>query len=179
MQSVRKSLIGAAIAALGLGTFAIPALSGAAPGAPQGGTGGPVKCGSGSITWSPNNLWPPNHKMQTVTITYTGDKDDDDAMVAVTGWSDNETVDDVEMNGSGQPDAAGQTADVVPGAPGMGHDNEPVTTTAQVRAERSGRGTGRVYSLTVSCKETGPDEMGGTATATVAVPPISSGPVSL
>jgi len=88
---VRKRLIGAAVAALGLGTFAIPALSGAAPGSPQGGTGGPVACGSGSITWSPDNLWPPNHKLQTVTITYTGDNDGDTAMVAVTGWSDKDS----------------------------------------------------------------------------------------
>src|SRR4051794_31021192 len=124
---MRKSLIGAAVAALGLGTFAIPALSGAAPGAPQGGTGGPVQCGKGHITWTPNNLWPPNHKMQTVTIAYTEDKPDGDmVMVTVTNWSDNETVDGVEMNGSGQPDAAGQTPDVVPGAPGTGMDDKPV-----------------------------------------------------
>jgi len=165
---VRKSLIGAAVAALGLGTFAIPALSGAAPGAPQGGTGGPVTCGKGTITWTPNNLWPPNHKLQTVTVTYVGDNDGDMATATITGWSDNETTGGVELNGSGQPDAAGQGPDVVPGAPGMGSDSGPVKTTAQVRAERSGRGTGRVYSLTVSCTETDGDS--GTATATVTVP---------
>jgi len=164
---MRKIWIGAAVAAMGVGAVAVPALS-AAPGSPQGGTGGPVACGSGTITWSPSNLWPPNHKLQLVTITYTGDNDGDMATVAVTGGTDNDTVGGVEMNGSGQPDAAGQGPDVVPGPPGTGPDNKPVTTTAQVRSERSGRGTGRVYSLTVTCTESDGDM--GTATATVAVP---------
>ena len=91
----------------------------------------------------------------------------DTATVAVTGWSDNETVDGVEMNGSGQPDPQ-QGPDVVPGSPGMGPDSAPVQTTAQVRAERSGRGSGRVYTLTVRCSETDGDS--GTADITVSVP---------
>ncbi len=137
---VRKYVFVCAAALLAL--QAVPAH--AAQHSPAGGTGGPVTCGSGSVTWSPTTLWPPNHKLKTVTITYNGDNEGDTATVAVTGWSDNETLDGVEMNGSGQPDPQ-QGPDVVPGPPGMGPDSAPVQTTAQVRAERSGRGSGRVY----------------------------------
>ena len=160
---MRKYVFVCAAALLAL--QAVPAH--AAQHSPAGGTGGPVTCGSGSVTWSPTTLWPPNHKLKTVTITYKGDNDGDTATVAVTGWSDNETVDGVEMNGSGQPDPQ-QGPDVVPGSPGMGPDSAPVQTTAQVRAERSGRGSGRVYTLTVRCSETDGDS--GAADITVSVP---------
>jgi len=160
---VRKYVVLCAAVALALPAWA----ASADQGHPAGGTGGPVDCGSGTVTWTPTTLWPPNHKLTTVTITYNGDNDGDKATVAVTGWSDDETVDGIELNGSGAPDSV-QGPDVVPGAPGTGPDNAPVTTTAQVRSERSGRGDGRVYTLTVRCTESDMDS--GTADITVSVP---------
>ena len=160
---MRKHLVAAG--AIALFCVAVPAQ--AAPHARAGGSGGPLACGTGHITWSPTTLWPPNHKLQTVTITYTGDNDGDTAMVGVTNFSDSDAPGGIEVHGSGQPDPQ-QGPDVVPGAPGSGPDSGPVTTTAQVRAERSGTGGGRVYTLTVSCTETDGDT--GTAAATVTVP---------
>ena len=40
-----------------------------APAAPS--DPGSVDCNDGTVTWSPTTLWPPNHKMQTITINYT------------------------------------------------------------------------------------------------------------
>jgi hypothetical protein len=163
---VRKLLFVPLVAALA--ALALPANAGSR----TGGSGGPVNCNDsqghtvGTVTWSPTTLWPPNHKDQTITINFTGDNDKDTAMVSVTGWSDNETVGGVEMNGSGQPDQA--TPDVVPGAPGSGPDTAPVQTTAAVRAERSGQGSGRIYTLTVTCSES--DGTMGTVPITVSVP---------
>src|SRR5581483_6171090 len=31
---------------------------------------GSVPCGEGTVTFSPSNLWPPNHKMRTITAKF-------------------------------------------------------------------------------------------------------------
>jgi hypothetical protein len=148
----RPTVVG--IGVLALGALTLPVL--ASPNGRTGGAGGPVACDDGQVTWSPTTLWPPNHKLQPVTIVYADtDGDGDSTMVAVTNWSDNETFNGVEINGSGQPNPQ-QAPDVVPGMAGSGKDGgQNATTTAQVRAERSGRGTGRVYTLQVTCMDMG------------------------
>jgi hypothetical protein len=163
----RPTIVGLGV--LALGVFALPVL--ATPNGRTGGSGGPVACDDGQVTWSPTTLWPPNHKMQTITIVYSDtDGDGDSTMVGVTGWSDNETINGVEMNGSGQPDPK-QAPDVMPGMPGSGKDGgNNATTTAQVRAERSGRGTGRVYTLQVTCMDSMEMPSMQTVNITVTVP---------
>jgi hypothetical protein len=69
--SKRTALAAAAVAAAAL---TVPAF--ATPQSPQGGVGGPVACNDGQITWTPDNLWPPNHKFVPVTISYS-DTDQD------------------------------------------------------------------------------------------------------
>jgi hypothetical protein len=76
-------------------------------------------------------LWPPNHKMRTVSITGVTDPDGDPITITIDSIFQDELVDAV---GSGD----GNTS---PDGTGVGSD------TAQVRAERQGGGNGRVYHI--------------------------------
>ncbi len=107
-----------------------------------------------NISASPDSLWPANHKMKTVTITaeVTDDATDGTAPTwAITGVASNEPVEGPGKKHS--PDW------VLSGTPG---DN-----TVQLRAERLGNGTGRIYTITI----TATNAVGSaTGTVTVAVP---------
>jgi hypothetical protein len=74
-------------------------------------------------------LWPPEHDMKAIEILNVADPDGDPVSLAVTGITQDEPV-----GGSG----SGGTA---PDGEGVG------TPVAQVRAERTGRGNGRVYEI--------------------------------
>lgn len=98
---------------------------------------------------SPNVLWPPNNKLVPVNVSITVN----DALSGPAGF----TLISVTSNepDSGQGDIQG----FVPGT---------ASTTGQLRAQRLGSGTGRVYTFTFS----GADRAGNTAscTTTVSVP---------
>jgi hypothetical protein len=174
---VSKGLALSAVAVAGI-AMAFPSAA-----ASSGGTGH-ASCGDGTVTWSPTSIWPPNHKMQTVTINYTAPADspstNDTTTVTVTSITDNQAASDGadELNGSGQPtDQQGLDWAGI-GNSANSAEGKTATTTAQVRAERSGHGkAGRVYSIVVSCSEqlggSAPDadpNSSGTATLTVTVP---------
>lgn len=105
-----------------------------------------------TCTISPDSLWPPNHKMVDVTATVTvSDAESGPAgfkLLSVTssepdnGLGDGDTPNDIQGFAIGTPD-----------------------TTGQLRAERSGAGTGRVYTLTYE----GMDKAGNTATCEAAI----------
>lgn len=175
----RLALGAAAIAALGI---AIPASAGQGT---HGSNSAPCVTPAGedgTVSWSPTTIWPPNHKMQTVTITYTAPADatptGDTSTIVVGPITDNQAADDGsdELNGSGQPtDQQGLDWSGI-GNSNSGPEGSPVTTTAQVRAERSGTSqSGRTYSIQIMCGEmdggvfANPAEQ-GTATVTVTVP---------
>src|SRR5262245_37785385 len=65
-----------------------------------------LPCGHGTVTWSPDTLWPPNHKLQTINISYFQPCDDSpcaggDFSVTVTSITSNE---EPLPKGCGQPD---------------------------------------------------------------------------
>ncbi len=94
-------------------------------------------------------LWPANHKFVTIGLAYTVADNVGPAACSV-GVTSNEPV-----NGTGDGDTAPDWQ-VING------------TTLQLRAERAGGGTGRVYTIAVTCR----DASGNAATnsATVSVP---------
>jgi hypothetical protein len=133
----------------------------AIPGARTGGTGS-ISCGDGTINWSPTTIWPPNHKMHTVTINYVDtDGDGDHNTITVDAILHDQADSDGanEVQGSGQPaDKQGLDWTGV-GNNAQADDPGTATTTVQVRAERSGTlQAGRTYTITVTCTQTGGDE---------------------
>src|SRR5438067_13693111 len=55
---------------------------------------GTAPCGAtGTITWTPARMWPPNHKMRPVTVTYTEAVADGDTLtLQVNSITDNEAA---------------------------------------------------------------------------------------
>jgi hypothetical protein len=101
-----------------------------------------------SVTASPNRLWPPNHRLVPVTVSVSvSDICDAAPTCRIISVSSNEPTD-----GLGDGDTAPDwfiTGDL----------------TVDLRAERSGAGTGRVYTIKVQCT----DSSGNAATKTVPV----------
>jgi parallel beta-helix repeat protein len=96
------------------------------------------------LTATPNVLWPPNNKMASVSIGLTVADDSDPAPVCqITGVTSNEP---------------------------LGADDWILTgpLSLNLRADRNGRGAGRIYSITVTC--TNASRLSASALVTVAVP---------
>lgn len=92
-------------------------------------------------------LWPPDHKAVDVTVLGVTDPDGDAITITIDGITQDEPV-----NGLGDGDQA-------PDGGGL------ATSTAWLRAERSGTGNGRVYVISFTAS----DPWGGTCSGTVAV----------
>jgi hypothetical protein len=102
------------------------------------------------LTASPNKLWSPNHKMKDIAVNYTTtDNCPGDIQCTLTVTS-NEAV-----NGKGDGNTASDWVVV---------DDHNV----QLRAERSGKGTDRVYTITTTC--TDKNGVSSQKTTTVTVP---------
>ena len=173
--SKRTAFGAAAIAAI---AFAVPSL--ATQGHQTGGTG-TAACADGTVTWNPTSVWPPNHKMQTVNISYTAPADNPDTndttTITVGMITDDQSAADGsdELNGSGNPNEGLDWSGT--GNSSSSPEGQTATTTAQIRAERSGTDqTGRTYSIQVMCSEQEGGSMmedpsgSGMATLTVTVP---------
>ena len=96
---------------------------------------------------SATRLWPPNHKLATVAIQGVTDPENDPIKIRVTRITQDEPV-----NGLGDGDTG-------PDGFGVG------TSQAQIRAERSGTGNGRVYAVAFTAE----DGRGGSCNGTVQV----------
>ena len=92
-------------------------------------------------------LWPPNHKLRTVTVNYTAT---DDSGVAPTCTLSVRSNEPLSGTGTGDLSPDWQIVDA--------HH-------VKLRAERSPKGTGRVYTITVTCR----DRAGLSAQKTVTV----------
>ena len=101
-----------------------------------------------SVSVSPDSLWPPNHKYRDVEASFV--TSNDGAVVTLLSVTSNEPDD-----GLGDGDAANDIVIV---------DNDSF----QLRAERSGAGSGRIYTITYQATNTCGATV--TATATVTVP---------
>ena len=88
-----------------------------------------------SVTATPNVLWSPNHKMVPVAIKIVSRDNCGIAECKIIGVTSNEPV-----NGLGDGDTEPDWQIV---------DN----THVNLRAERSGRGNGRIYTVTVQCTD--------------------------
>jgi hypothetical protein len=100
-----------------------------------------------SVKATPNSLWPPNHKMKNVNVKVVAEDACGDVTWEIISVSSNE-ADDGNGDGNTAPDWVIVDDDTV-----------------QLRAERSGGGSGRIYTITVKAT----DESGNTATDTVEV----------
>jgi len=96
-------------------------------------------------TADPSVLWPPNHKMVDVTIDYTVASCE--PTTCTLSVSSNEPVNDL---GDGNTSPDWEVVDA---------------THVSLRAERSGTGTGRIYTIDITCT----DQLGQTGTASVMV----------
>jgi len=92
-------------------------------------------------------LWPPNHTMQPVTVNYSASGCG--SQVCTLSVSSNEPV-----NGIGDGNTSPDWVVVDP------HD-------VKLRAERSGKGSGRIYTITIKCTDVAGDVASSTATVTV------------
>ncbi|HEX5004466.1 MAG TPA: PKD domain-containing protein [Gemmatimonadales bacterium] len=86
-----------------------------------------------SLRMSPDRLWPPNHKMKTVSAILDIQDCDPNTTVELVSVTSNEPD-----NGLGDGDTTGDIAGAA-----LGTDDRSV----QVRSERSGTGTGRIYTF--------------------------------
>ncbi len=112
-----------------------------------------------TLAAKPASLWPPNHKFVTVTLSGS-DPDGDPVTVTVGGVTQDEP-----LNGLGDGDTSPDAAWVT------GHSEQ-----VKLRAERSGKGDGRVYRITVTLTS-GADKC--TGTVNVGVPHDQSGPAAV
>ncbi|MCG3208154.1 MAG: hypothetical protein FOGNACKC_01756 [Anaerolineae bacterium] len=101
----------------------------------------------GDVTPSVSTIWPPNHQWVPVTVSGVTDIEGDPISISISSIAQDEPT-----NGQGDGDTS-------PDGQGLGSD------TAQVRAERAGKGNGRYYHIGFSAS----DGNGGTCTGTVQV----------
>lgn len=141
----------------------------------NGGTG-TAACSDGTVTWSPAKLWPPNHTLRTVTISYDEAENDGDAIgLSVTAISSDDDGLEKGSTANNEPDftGVGNSDSGVDSVPPSAAD--PATVTVQLRSERMGKDRdGRTYTISVSCSDNGnvslkPPES-GSATLQVIVP---------
>lgn len=100
-----------------------------------------------SVSATPNVLWPPNHKMVAIKVQARVTDTCSTTTWKITGVTSNEAAD---AKGSGKSAPEWQiTGD----------------HTLKLRAERSGKGSGRIYTITIQAK----DASGNTASKTVTV----------
>ncbi|HEU4402416.1 MAG TPA: thrombospondin type 3 repeat-containing protein, partial [Candidatus Polarisedimenticolia bacterium] len=109
------------------------------------------------LSATPAVLWPPNHRLVPVQVGWqVTETCDPAASVSLVSVISSEP-DDMEGNGDGQ--TTGDIAEAVAGS---------ADTTVMLRAERSGEGSGRTYTLTYAARDASGNV--GSALATVRVP---------
>jgi hypothetical protein len=112
-------------------------------------------CGLGTVLVAPETLWPPNHKLKTITISYVEPSADTGTIsLTINSITDSELAQDPGT--AGTPDSCGpDEADwAFESTPVTNTDPMAVATTVQVRAERCGddkAAGGRTYTIDLTC----------------------------
>ena len=133
-------------------------------GAKRHGSGGigQVPCNDGVVVVSPSHLWPPNHKMVTVDLSYIDNNNDGDAVqLAINSVSSNQDAPD----GTSECDPKGPDWVIGP-TPVSNTDPNSAATEVQLRAQRCGDKGSRVYDINVTCSD-GPEGGNPTRSETV------------
>lgn len=130
---------------------------------------------AGTITWSPSVVWPPNHKLVPVTISWTENSsspaDSDSNTLTVTGITSTgiDSTGPGTNGGTGQPSSKQGPDYTGVGATDTAADGSPATVTVDVRAERPGTDkAGRTYTIDLKCQSG--NEPAGMSMAVVTVP---------
>lgn len=106
-----------------------------------------------ALHMTPAKLWPPNHKMKTVAAAFDISDCDTDLTVELVSVTSNEPD-----NGLGDGDTSGDIAGAA-----LGTDDRSV----RVRSERSGTGSGRVYTFVYRVTDGSGNSTEATSTVTV------------
>jgi hypothetical protein len=128
-------------------------------------------CGDGTILVTPETLWPPNHKLKTITISYVETAPDADSLsLTINSITDNEIAEDPGTGGPGEGCGPSDADWVFSNTPVTNTDPNAVVTTVQVDAERCGNDkAGRTYTINLTCATTD-DPTGVTIDVPVVVP---------
>ena len=112
-----------------------------------------------TLVATPESLWPPNHMLVPIAIAATAtDNCDPSPSCRVASVSANEPV---LGPGSGNTDPDWTLSDPGPKV-------SPAMLGIQLRAERAGGGTGRVYTIDATCADASGNATGGATAVTVA-----------
>ena len=109
-----------------------------------------------SVSASLSSLWPPNHKYHTITLTITAN-DACDLSPAISAVVVSSEPDEAKGNGDG--DTTGDIKVMTTGGGILLSSNDVPEVPwkpgeqLELRAERDGKGDGRVYSITVTAKD--------------------------
>ena len=112
-----------------------------------------VACGDGTILVTPETLWPPNHKLKTIDISYLETASDADTIsLTINSITDNEIGEDPGTDGTPDPCGPALADWVFDTTPVTNTDPNAAATTVQVRAERCGSDKGgRTYDINLTC----------------------------
>ena len=138
-----------------------------------------VSCGDGFVTYSPIMLWPPNHKLTQIDISFaephpegTTDTGSETLGIQVTGISSDQDTEDAAGKTRCGPETAAGDDWVFDSTPVVGAPNDDtvaVATTVQVAAERCAKlKKSRVYTIEVTCTDS--DGTTNSAALNVTVP---------
>lgn len=140
----------------------------------EGGTAS-VPCGEGQVVFSPVQIWPPDHQMRTISVTYIdssaagatqGDNDGDPETLTINSITANQTADD-DAGGHGcGPSTKKQGPDwTFSSNPINSTDPQNIGTMLQVRAERCAQDKTepRIYTISVTCSNS---DSGGSSNPT-------------